>query len=191
MTNPRPSRRSSDTAGDELTAPGSPPTPPWARVAVIGALLLGLVLGAGLALELFVVERLPQLTVEALDAAEKLWDTKGPKSYNLDLTIEGAQPGVVHVEVRDGVTTAMQRDGLAPQQRRVWDVWAVPGMFETIERELQLAEDPQHEMDLAAGAKVDLRAEFDPAYGYPVRFHRIVFGGGPEVYWKVTKFKPE
>ena len=97
---------------------------------------LGLALGGALAVELFVVERLPELTVENLDAAEKLWEASGPKSYDLDLTIEGAQPGVVHVEVRDGVTTAMQRDGLAPQQRRVWDVWAVPGMFETIEREL-------------------------------------------------------
>ena len=85
----------------------------------------------------------------------------------------------------------MQRDGLAPQQRRVWDVWAVPGMFETIERELELAEDPQHEMDATAGATVDLRAEFDPELGYPARFHRIVFGGGPEVYWKVTNFTPK
>jgi hypothetical protein len=140
---------------------------------------------------LFVVERLPQLTVENLEAAEKLWQAQGPKSYNLDLTIEGAQPGVVHVEVRDGITTAMQRDGLAPQQRRVWDVWAVPGMFETIERELQLAEDPQHEMGASASATVDLRAEFDPKFGYPARFHRIVFGGGPEVYWKVTSFLPK
>lgn len=160
--------------------------PPLAIAVVV---LLGLALGGTLAIELFVVERLPELTVEKLAAAEKLWETSGPKSYNLDLTIEGAQPGVVHVEVRDGVTTAMQRDGLAPQQRRVWDVWAVPGMFETIERELQLAEDPQHEMDAGAGASVDLRAEFDPTYGYPARFHRIVFGGGPEVYWKVTSFE--
>jgi hypothetical protein len=138
---------------------------------------------------MFVVERLPELTVEHLEAAEKLWAAEGPMSYDLDLVIEGAQPGVVHVEVRDGVTTAMQRDGLAPSQRRVWDVWAVPGMFETIERELQLAEDPEHEMDASAGASVDLRAEFDPKFGYPARFHRIVFGGGPEVYWRVTSFE--
>ena len=158
-------------------------------LAVAVLVLLGLALGGALAIELFVVERLPQLIEPELVAAETLWEQKGPKSYDLDLTLEGAQPGVVHVEVRDGVTTAMQRDGLAPQQRRVWDVWAVPGMFDTIERELDLAADPQHEMDLAANAKVDLRAEFDPTYGYPARFHRIVFGGGPEVYWKVTSFQ--
>lgn len=162
--------------------------PPLAIAVVV---LLGLALGGALAIELFVVERLPELSEAKLAAAEKLWEQKGPKSYDLDLTIEGAQPGVVHVEVRNGVTTAMQRDGLAPQQRRVWDVWAVPGMFETIERELDLAADPQHEMDASAGATVDLRAEFDSTYGYPARFHRIMFGGGPEVYWKVTSFEPK
>jgi hypothetical protein len=172
---------------DAAARPGSRLLP----MAVAVVVLLGLALGGTLAVELFVVERLPELTVETLDAAEKLWDAKGPKSYDLDLTIEGAQPGLVHVEVRAGVTTAMQRDGLAPQQRRVWDVWAVPGMFETIERELELAADPQHEMDLSANTQVDLRAEFDPQSGYPARFHRIVFGGGPEVYWKVTNFTPK
>jgi hypothetical protein len=191
MTHRRSPDRSADTVGAESTNPRSSPMPGWARAVVVGAILLGLALGAGLALELFVVERLPQLTVATLEAAERRWDQKGPQSYDLDLTIEGAQPGVVHVEVRAGVTTAMQRDGIAPQQRRVWDVWSVPGMFETIERERELAEDPQHEMDLNAGARVDLRAEFDPTYGYPVRFHRVVFGGGPEVYWKVTNFKTE
>lgn len=191
MTNRRSSDRSADRVDALSTRPGTLPLPGWARAVVVGAILLGLVLGAGLALELFVGERLPHLTVEALDDAEKRWDQKGPKSYDLDLTIEGAQPGVVHVEVRDGITTAMQRDGVAPQQRRVWDVWAVPGMFETIERERELADDPQHEMDLSASSKVDLLAEFDPTYGYPVRFHRIVFGGGPEVYWKITNFQPK
>jgi hypothetical protein len=162
--------------------------PPLA-IAVVVLLGLGIVLT--IAVEIFVVERLPELTVEHLEAAEKLWAAEGPKSYDLELVIEGAQPGVVHVEVRDGVTTAMQRDGLAPSQRRVWDVWAIPGMFETIERELQLAEDPEHEMDASAGVSVDLRAEFDPKFGYPARFHRIVFGGGPEVYWRVTSFTPQ
>jgi Family of unknown function (DUF6174) len=175
-------------------APAAPEVAPGLRLprlAIAVVLLLGLVLGAALAVELLVGERLPPLTVEKLEAAEKLWQTAGPKSYDLDLTIEGAQPGVVHVEVRDGVTTAMQRDGIAPKQERVWDVWAVPGMFDTIERELQLAEDPQHEMAAAAGTSVQLRGQFDPKFGYPARFHRIVFGGGPEVYWKVTSFTPK
>ena len=177
-----------------MSQPNPPNTRPRSRVlplAVAFLVLLGVTLAGALTLKLVAGERLPQLTVDQLDAAEKLWSEKGPASYDLDLTIEGAQPGVVHVEVRDGVTTAMQRDGITPKQRRVWDVWSVPGMFETIERERELAEDPGHEMGIAADTSVSLRAKFDPTYGYPARFHRIVYGGGPEVYWKVTTFNPK
>jgi len=181
MPHPSPSEPTSNTAAYSM------------RLKVLAAVVLSLVgiaLSGMLAVELFIVDRIPRLTVENLDAAEAVWNQEGPKSYDLDLTIAGTQPGVVHVEVRDGVATSMTRDGRAPRQRRVWDTWAVPGMFDTIERECELAEDPEHEMGLSASSKVDLRAEFDPIYGYPARFHRIIFGGGPEVYWKVTNFKP-
>jgi hypothetical protein len=178
-----------DTSADTIadTKPASPFTP----TAFVAIGLVGLALGAAFALGLFDLERLPALKPESLAAAEKLWAEKGPAGYNMDLTLEGAQPSLIHVEVRDGVVTAMQRDGLAPQERRTWDYWAVPGMLGELKRELQLAADPQNEMNLPAGTKLEPRAEFDPTYGYPARFHRIVFGTGPEVYWKVTSFKPE
>lgn len=163
----------------------------FSRIALAGALLLGLVLAAFVTIKLLTAERLPELTPDTLSAAEQQWEEKGPSNYDLDLIIEGAQPGVVHVEVRNGVTTAMQRDGRSPSQRRVWDVWTVPGMFDTIEREFDLAADPVHEMDASANARVVLRAAFDPKFGYPARFHRVVFGGGPEVYWRVLSFQPK
>jgi hypothetical protein len=67
----------------------------------------------------------------------------------------------------------------------------VPGLFETLERELEMAEDPVHEVGAAAGTRWQLRCDFDPAYGLPRRFHRYVSGGGPEVYWRVTSFVPK
>jgi hypothetical protein len=163
------------------------------RIALFVVLFLTLALVAVLAVEMFVAERVPELTPERLSEAEQRWAEKGPASYDLDLVIEGAQPGVVHVEVRDGVTTAMQRDGRTPKQQRVWDVWNVPGMFDTIEREFDLAADPVHEMQANANpnTRLDLRAAFNAEFGYPERFHRIVFGGGPEVYWRVTSFQPK
>lgn len=166
--------------------------PRLARLALTAVLFLAVALAVVLGIEVFVAERLPELTPERLSAAEQLWAEKGPQSYDLDVLIEGAQPGVVHVEVRDGVTTDMQRDGRTPHQRRVWDVWSVPGMFDTIERELDLAADPVHEMQANANpnTRLDLHAAFDQQFGYPARFHRIVFGGGPEVYWRVTSFEP-
>ncbi len=186
MSTPTPSN-SIPADASANTRPAIPFTP--LVIVVVG--LVGLALGTTFSLGLFEVERLPRMTPETLASAEKLWAEKGPRGYNIDITIEGAQPGVVHVEVREGVVTAMQRDGLAPQERRTWDYWAVPGMLGELQRELQLATDPQHEMNLLAGATVDARAEFDPIYGYPARYRRIVHGTGPEVYWKVTNFKPE
>jgi hypothetical protein len=154
----------------------------------VAALILALVSLAVL-LQVFVAERRPELTEARLEAAQMLWEQNGPRSYDMDLEIRGAQPGSVHLEVRDGSVTAMTRDGRSPQQR-TWDVWSVPGQFETLERELVLAEDPQHEMDVAAGTRLQLRCEFDPEYGFPRRYHRYATGGAPEVFWQVTRFEP-
>jgi|SRR3972149_5495961 len=170
-----------------------PPTPPAGRrispAMLFGLVLLGALAGAVVMLPWFVGRPLPELTEAALDAAEERWSERGPANYDLDLEIQGAQPGDVHVEVRGGRATAFQRDGRTPAQQRTWEVWTVPGQFEMIERELELAADPVHEMQTEPGTQLGLRCEFDPDYGYPRQFHRMVFGGGPEVYWRVTDFQ--
>ena len=156
---------------------------------VIGGLAVGGILGIVAALQFFVAQRSPELTEESLAAAEKLWERNGPASYDLDVEIRGNQPGLVHVEVRQGQVTAMQRDGVTPKQERVWVVWSVPGQFDTLERELELAADPGHEMQAQSGTQLSIRCEFDETFGYPRQYHRLVFGGGAEVYWRVTKFQ--
>ncbi len=155
---------------------------------LIGVIAVGL---AGLAAATLVRrlgDRMPPLTEAAFSAALDRWEQHGPASYDLDLTLGGARPGTVHVEVRDQVVTAFERDGYTPEQRRLWATWSVPGQFETIELELEGALDPQQEMGFEAGTEFLLRAEFDPALGYPRGFQRVVLGGGPEVYWRVTRF---
>lgn len=188
FTNPDDQTRDrAPAAAQAKTRPGGR----FTRFAAVVVVLLGVIMGAAVALELFVIERLPDLTLDKLDAAEKLWEAKGPKSYIADFLIEGAQPGVVHVEVRDGEVVAMTRNGIEPRQSRTWVYWSMPERFAEMERELDLAADPEHEMSATVDTHVQLRAEFDPTYGYPSRFHRIVFGGGPEVYWRVTAFEPK
>ena len=153
----------------------------FAVVAIVGVVAL---------LQTFVVQRIPELSEARLENAEDLWQRAGPASYDMDLEIRGAQPGRVHIEIRNREVTAMTRDGRTPPPR-TWDVWSVPGLFDTLERELVLAEDPVHEMDAAAGTQLRLRCDFDPQYGYPRQYHRYVSGGGPEVYWRVTRFQPK
>ncbi len=153
---------------------------------VLASLALA-VAGILLALQYFVAERIPELTEAKLETAKKLWQEHGPASYDMDIELRGAQPGLVHIEVQKRVVTATTRDGRVPPQW-TWDTWSVPGMFDTLTQDLQIAEDPQKEIDAAPGTNWQLRCEFDAEIGVPRRYHRVV-SGGPEVYWRVTNFE--
>jgi Family of unknown function (DUF6174) len=156
---------------------------------IIGLAILGLILVAGIVLlQVFVADRIPELTEAQLEAAEQLWKQHGPSNYDLDLELRGAQPGNVHIEVRNHVVAATTRNGRIPPAW-TWDTWSVPGMFETLEQDLQTAEDPEREIQAAPGTHWWLRCEFDQRYGIPRRYHRQVSSNGPEVYWHVTRFK--
>jgi hypothetical protein len=148
------------------------------------------IIGVALLLRTLAGQSIPELTQEDLAKAEELWTSAGPASYEMGLEILQGRPGTVHIEVQNGEISAMMRDGRTPAQH-TWRYWSVPGLFETLERELEMAEDPVHEVGAAAGTRWQLRCDFDPAYGYPRRFHRYVSGGGPEVYWRVTSFVPK
>jgi hypothetical protein len=156
---------------------------------ILGALVL-IVGGVLLLLQLFVARRLPEMTEARFEAAQALWEKSGPVSYDMNVRITGAQPGLVNIEVRDGNPTAMTRDDIAPPER-TWDTWAVPGMFQTLVEEFAFREDPTHKGQGAPGAEVWLRCEFDPQYGYPRTYQRLMTGGGPQVEWHVTKFEPK
>ncbi len=156
-------------------------------------IVLGLLVGIGASLAVLIIrfrDTTPELTPAALEAAEQRWDAHGPASYDLDLSLEGNRPGTVHVEVRGGRVTRMTRDGVQPKQMRTWAVWAVPGQFETIEQELDKAGDPAAGFQTPADSRLVQRAEFDPQYGYPARYHRIVLGSNLELRWQVTRFQP-
>jgi hypothetical protein len=164
-------------------------TSPWAiMAAVAGAALI--VVGALVLLRIFVGENIPDLTDETLAAARARWEQNGPASYDLDIQIEGRQPGLVHVEVRNGEVTLANRDGRATPER-TWDEWSVPGQFDTLERELEMAADPQGEMGAPRGARLWLRCEFDPKIGYPQKYHRYATGGAIETAWETTAFEPK
>jgi hypothetical protein len=136
------------------------------------------------------ISRTP-LTQAAYEEAAARWDKHGPASYDLDVELGGRRPGKVHVEVRDGEVTHMTRDGVEPRQRRTWFYWSVPGQLDTIELELEMAKDPVKSYGASGAREVALWAEFDPKYGYPRRFDRVVMGASDlEVHWKVTSFLP-
>ena len=167
-----------------------PAEPPRSAVKLLfGMVLVAAVLVGGVVgLILVFRDPLPALTAETLAAAEATWAQQGPRSYDLDLRLGGATPGRVYVEVRNGQVVKMTRDGRSPAQRRTWDVWTVEGQFAMIRRELELAADPQQEMQAEAETRLVLRAAFDPQWGYPLRYRRVVLGQGPQVSWEVLRF---
>jgi hypothetical protein len=142
-----------------------------------------------LALQYFVAERLPELTEATLQAATERWKENGPASYDMEIELGGAQPGHVHVEVRNGEVTAESRDGRIPA-RSTWDTWPVTGLFDMLSRDLEIAENPEQEIQAPPGTTWRLRCEFDAKLGIPWRYHRLVTAG-PEVYWSVTEFQPK
>jgi hypothetical protein len=158
-------------------------------VAVFLAALLAVVGGIA-GVRLLIAERLPDLTEDRLAQAEQLWQNAGPQNYDIDVELRGTQPGTVRVQVRGGDVVTMTRNGRIPQPW-TWPYWSVPGMLETLERDLELAADPVHETGAALGTQWRLRCEFDAELGYPRRYHRYVSGGGPEVLWRVTRFEPK
>lgn len=155
-------------------------------VGLVGTGIVGLVLLVAQAMR----DRPTVLTRADYERASARWDAHAPDSYDLDLELGGRRPGKVHVEVRDGEITHMTRDGIEPKQQRTWYYWSVPGQLDTIEQELDMAEDPAVSYGAPSASEVVLWAEFDPKYGYPRRFDRIVKGADLEVHWKVTRFEP-
>jgi hypothetical protein len=130
-----------------------------------------------------------RLTTEEYEAAVSRWEKNGPASYNLDLEVSGKRPGKIHVEVRDGQVTHMTRDGVEPAQERTWYYWTVPGQFDTIAEELEMARDPRASFRTSEATEMVIWAEFDRKYGYPTKYERIVLGADFETGWKVTRFE--
>lgn len=158
--------------------------------ALVGGAAAGLAVGLAGLLLFVIIERgptLPQITRDDLAAAEKKWDAAQPPGYDMDVTIGGRQPGVVHIEVRGGTVTKMTRDGVTPSQSRTWEYWTVPEQFETIRQDFDSSETPGG-FGAAPGAQAILKADFDPRYGYPRRYERHVLGTDLSVEWTVTRF---
>jgi hypothetical protein len=158
---------------------------------VVGVLFGAMAVAAGLLTYAFLNRNTtPLLTRADYEAAAARWNARGPANYNLDVLLTGNRPGKIHVEVRDGQATTMQRDGVVPRQERTWYYWTVPGMMDTIAEELEMAEDPAGSFGVSGASEVIQRAQFDPEFGYPRKYDRVVLGADFEIHWEVTKFEP-
>jgi len=157
-------------------------------------LLLGFfvfICGGLIAVPFFMRGTLPKLTESKLKDAEVQWRESRPASYRVEVKLSAAREEIVRAVVEEGLVVEVTRAGRRPPPR-TWDNWTVDGLFETIRRDLEMAEDPEGEIGLGSGTQLVLRAEFDRKLGYPIRYRRHVIGGsGPTVSWEVTSFAAE
>lgn len=183
---------SPDSAASHAATPHSPSHGSDAQRLLLGV-IAGVVAGLALVVGLMVAMRpapLPALTDESLAAARAKWESQGPKSYDLELVIRGREPGKVVAEVRNGEVTRLTRDGREPDQRRTWQYWSVPAQFDTLDEELADVHKAASGFADSKNVQTRLEAQFDPRFGYPAKYRRIVIGNNLSMSWEVTRFKP-
>lgn len=152
------------------------------RLRQLRAALLGVLAGLALALGVaFYLRRsLPPLTATALAEAKVRWSALAPPNYRLEVVVSGAQPAVYAVEVQDGRAVAASRNRIPLKQPRTWETWTVPGMFGTLESDVQ---------SLAEGDSLVVRCQFHPEYGYPAKYESFRASTRHQVDWEVTRFE--
>lgn len=182
---------------DLLLAPESKAPSPPPRAPIVRRVLLGLAAGLGLGLlamfVLAVVNRgpvSPHLTPELFEAAKAKWKREQPQDYNIEIQVRGNQPATYYVEVRGGVALLALRNGNPLRQMRTFSTWSVPGMFATMSRDVDALELRAAGQGDKFTPDLNLRATFDPHYGYPVRYRRLQYQSSVEVEWEVTRFEP-
>jgi len=131
---------------------------------------------------------------DELDAARARWAQVALSDYDLETEVSGRQGATYRTCVRGGRVIRASRDGQPLSGSRTLGTWSVPGMFLTIERDVENVEragrgqvDPQI-------AGLELRGQFDPRTGLPRRYFRTQRGGRGEagaVSWRVTVFEPQ
>ena len=159
----------------------------WLWYFIALTLLVFLLLGW---LYLFIQEQLEpgrQLKREDLLAAQRLFEQKGPKSYQMLYTVQrgrGTDKDTYFVEVRGGKVVSAVMNGLLkleePEQR---DSRSMPGLLRDIERFLLLDAKPD-------APRTFCRATFDNEDGHLIQFQRQVIGGPERVAIRVEEFRP-
>jgi Family of unknown function (DUF6174) len=167
---------------------GEPITPerkPRSRVAVF--LGLGIVLGLAAALFLFRSSNKP-VTRELLSEARARWEKQGLQDYDLEVQVSGRQGATYEVHVQHGEVTEALRNGAPLRQQRTFRTWSVPGMFDTMETDVDSLEFADANPQNPQRIQLTLRAHFDDKTGLPLTYLRSEWGTHHDVTWKVTRF---
>jgi len=151
---------------------------------IMGCLLLVTLIGLLMARYSTRQIRIPTIARTDFDAGWKKWQDKAPLDYRIRTVVAGRQAAEYEVTVREGRVVSATRNGQPLTQPRTMGTWSVPGMFDTIELDVNTTEEPNPRL------KLTLRGEFDEQWGYPRRYLRNDYTSKTETQWEVTQFEP-
>lgn len=165
-------------------------TPPAANHASRLPVLIGflIVLGAVGAIFFFRAD-LQSVDRRRLDEARARWTEHGPKSYDLEVVVKGLQDAIYEVRVRDGVVAEAFRNQVPLKQERTFETWSVPGMFGTMESDVETLEFALANPTNPKRIMLTLKAKFDEKTGLPLEYLRSEWQSKIEVSWKVSRFE--
>lgn len=139
---------------------------------------------------------IPRLSRAGFDSALQRWEHANISDYDIEVEVQGRQAAVYRVAVRNNKVQSALRNGYPLKQRRTQGTWSVPGMFGTIEIDLEnveaaaqsrIGDSAEDGAAKNAASRLLLRATFDPRFGYPSYYHRGQLGG-EDVVWRVRRF---
>lgn len=125
---------------------------------------------------------------EDLAIGIKRWADSKPHSYDIEIKLTKQRTEVHRVEVRDGRAVRYTINDREMTRRRTFDTWTVPGMFGTVERDLENVRLVKTDSAEAYTPRLTLWGSLHPKYGYPERYRRVQLGADFQVSWEVTEF---
>jgi len=153
--------------------------------------LLAVGLGLGTLTALVVrQDGLRELRAEDLVQARELWRRARLLSYSarVEVRADRLEHGRFDIEVRDGAVTRAVQNGIPTSGSGA--AYTIDGLFELLEREIELAAEPDNGFGAPAGYRVYLRVRFHPRLGYPERYRRSVGGTANGVEIAVQRLVP-
>ena len=135
---------------------------------------------------------LPACDRATWSAARERWRANEVADYRIAVRVSGRQAATYEAEVRGGEVQWAKRNGQPLKQSRTLGTWSIPGMFITMQLDLDSIDRAAKLAPAKIQPTLTLRARFHAELGYPLEYHRIETGSGgsnPEVYWKVERFE--
>lgn len=153
---------------------------------VAGALILGVLTG-------LVVRRgdnLSELTPTRLAHARERWADAALGNYECEVLVRADRldEGRFELEVRDGHVARARHNGVDASGRA--DAYSIAGLFEILQRELELSERPSQGFGAPAGYRAYLHARFHDTLGYPEVYRRSVGGTSNAIEIRVVRLQP-